>query len=146
VFELNWKEFFIEEEKIRGNSFFVVSLFNWGCWGSRNNLFIKRVIRLDKGFSKGELLWTGFPKDTILEDDGLFWEETCWGLYLTSWLGVTNSGFISGSLLGGILLEVEVAFLAFLPAIFILQKFTGKEVRDGVLASFNIFNLKIKNT
>jgi hypothetical protein len=60
--------------------------------------------------------------------------------------GVTNSGFISGSLLGGILLEVEVAFLAFLPAIFILQKFTGKEVRDGVLASFNIFNFKIKNT
>ena len=56
------------------------------------------------------------------------------------------SGFISGSLLGGILLEVEVAFLAFLPAIFILQKFTGKEVRDGVLASFNIFDFKIKNT
>ena len=77
---------------------------------------------------------------------GLFWGEACWGLYLTSWLGVTSSGFISGSLLGGILLEVEVAFLAFLPAIFILQKFTGKEVRDGVLASFNIFNVKIKNT
>ena len=52
VFELNWKEFFIEEEEIRGNSFFVVSMFNWGCWGSKNNLFIKRVIRLDKGFSK----------------------------------------------------------------------------------------------
>ena len=99
-----------------------------------------------RALAKEELLWTGFPKDTILEDDGLFWEEACWGLYLTSWLGVTNSGFISGSLLGGILLDVEVAFLAFLPAIFILQKFTGKEVRDGVLASFNIFNLKIKNT
>ena len=79
-----------------------------------------------------------------MEDDGLFWEEACWGLYLTSWLGVIGSGFISGSLLDGILLEV--AFLAFLPAIFTLQKFTGKEVRDGVLASFNIFNFKIKNT
>ena len=95
---------------------------------------------------KEELLWTGFPKDTILEDDKLFWEEACWGSYLTSWLGVISSGFISGSLLDGILLEVEVVFLAFLPAIFTLQKFTGKEVRDGVLASFNIFDFKIKNT
>ena len=43
---------FIEEKEIRRNSFFVISLFNWGCWGSRNNLFIERVIRLDKGFSK----------------------------------------------------------------------------------------------
>jgi hypothetical protein len=128
---------FIEEKEIRGNNFFVVSLFSRGCWSSRDNLFIEWVIRLSKGFSKGRAVWTGFPRDTILEDDGLFWEEACWGLYLTSWLGVIGSGFISGSLLGGILLEV--AFLAFLPAIFILQKFTGKEVRDGVLASFNIY-------
>jgi hypothetical protein len=94
------------------------------------------------------LLWAGFPRDTILEDDGLFGEFAglIWlGSYLTSWLGVTSSSLISGSLLGGTLLEVA-AFLEFLPAIVVLQKFTGEEVRDRILASFNIFNFKIKNT
>jgi hypothetical protein len=58
---------------------------------------------------------------------------------------VINSSLTSGSLLGGILLEEE-AFLEFLPVIFVLQKFTGEEVRDRILASFNILNFKIKNT
>jgi hypothetical protein len=40
----------------------------------------------------------------------------------------------------------EDAVLDFLSAIFILQKFTNEEVRDRILASFNIFNFKIKNT
>ena len=31
-------------------------------------------------------------------------------------------------------------------AIVTLQKFMGKEIRDGILRSFNIFNIKIKNT
>uniref|UniRef100_A0A2N9IIS6 Uncharacterized protein n=1 Tax=Fagus sylvatica TaxID=28930 RepID=A0A2N9IIS6_FAGSY len=44
--------------------------------------------------------------------------------------GVTKSGFISGSLFGGILLEVEAAFLAFLPAISVLQKFTGSKCKQ----------------
>ena len=52
VFKLNLKKFFSEEEVMRRNSFFVVSLFNRGCWSSRDNLFIKRVIGLCEGFSK----------------------------------------------------------------------------------------------
>ena len=31
-------------------------------------------------------------------------------------------------------------------AIVTLQKFTGKEIRDGILRSFNILNIKIKKT
>ena len=53
MFKLNLEKFFTVEEMMRRNSFFVVSLFNWGCWSSRDNLFIIRVIRLDKGFSEG---------------------------------------------------------------------------------------------
>ena len=94
-----------------------------------------------RALAKEVLLLAGFPRDTILEDDGLF--GLAWlGSYLTSWLGVTSSGFISGSLLGRTLLVV--AFLEFLPAIFILQKFMGEEVRDRILASFNVFNFKNK--
>ncbi len=48
---------------------------------------------------------------------------------------MTSSGLISGSLLGGILLDDVVAFLEFLPTIFVLQKFTGEEVRDRILAN-----------
>jgi hypothetical protein len=57
---------------------------------------------------------------------------------------VTSSGLISGSLFGGTLLEEVATFLKFLPAIFVLQKFTSEEVRDRILASCNIFNFKIK--
>ena len=47
-----------------------------------------------------------------------------------------------------ICLEVSVRWLSLdlLLAIVTLQKFTGKEIRDGILRSFNIFNIKIKNT
>ena len=31
-------------------------------------------------------------------------------------------------------------------AIVTLQKFTGKEIRDSILGSFNILNIEIKNT
>jgi hypothetical protein len=58
---------------------------------------------------------------------------------------VTSSGLTSESLLGGILLE-EVAFLEFLLAIFVLQKFTGEEIKNRILVFFNILNFKIKNT
>ena len=44
---------FSEEEMMRRNNFFVVSMFNWGCRSSRDYFFIIRVIRLDKGFSEG---------------------------------------------------------------------------------------------
>ena len=53
VFKLNLEEFFTVEEMVRGNSFFVVSLFYWSCWSCRNNLFIIWVIRPDEGISKG---------------------------------------------------------------------------------------------
>jgi hypothetical protein len=53
MFKLNLEKFFSEEEVMRRNSFFVVSMFNWGCWSRGDNLFIKRVLRLGEGFSKG---------------------------------------------------------------------------------------------
>ena len=53
VFKLNLEKFFTVEEMMGRNSFFVVSLFNWDCWFSKDNLFIIWVIRLNKGFSKG---------------------------------------------------------------------------------------------
>ena len=47
-----------------------------------------------------------------------------------------------------ICLEVSTGCLSLdlLLAIVALQKFTSKEIRDGILESFNIFNIKIKNT
>ena len=46
-----------------------------------------------------------------------------------------------------ICLEVSAGWLSlgFLLAVVTLQKFTGKEIRDRILRSFNIFNIKIKN-
>jgi hypothetical protein len=35
---------------------------------------------------------------------------------------------------------------SFLLAMVALQKFTSEKIRDGIINSFNIFNIKIKNT
>jgi hypothetical protein len=52
-----------------------------------------------------------------------------------STVGENKQILISWSLLGGILLDDVAAFLEFLPAIFVLQKFTGEEVRDRILTN-----------
>ena len=54
-------------------------------------------------------------------------EETC--SFLT--IGLSVAGLLS---------------FDYLLAIVTLHKFMGKEIRDGILRSFNIFNIKIKNT
>ena len=66
---------------------------------------------------------------------------------MTSWLGVTSPRQKGGSFLieargflVGLGFLLEDGFCDFLFAIFVVQKFTGEEVRDGVLASFNIFD------
>ena len=56
VDELYVVKFFYIKKMERRNNFFVVSMFNRGCWGSRNNFFIKWIIGFREGFSKGTAL------------------------------------------------------------------------------------------
>jgi len=56
------------------------------------------------------------------------------------------SGLATKGLLIGGLLTIFHFPRSFLLAMAALQKFTSEKIRDGIINSFNIFNIKIKNT
>jgi hypothetical protein len=70
--ELYIEKFFSVKGEI-GRNGFGLSGFNRGCWSSRDYLFIKWIVIIGEGFSKGGALGR-LPRDTILEDDGLLGE------------------------------------------------------------------------
>ena len=61
-----------------------------------------------------------------------------------NWLTISREKI--GSFLTNGLSVVELLSLDRLLAMMALHKFTGKKIRDNILRSFDIFNIKIKNT
>ena len=89
---------------------------------------------VNRGYSLKVIGW-GKNSGVIGHRDGSYGGETISNFN-------RRSRFIFDNLFGGF---SRCLSLDLLLAIVTLQKFTGKEIRDGILRSFNILNIKIEN-